>query len=314
MRAEQTNRSTVSAAGPVSRRALLAAGLAAGAAVLGAAPAARAAGTRPALQLPSGADWMAALPDSAPLARLTVPGTHDTCSLYGGPITQTQTLSVPDQLAAGVRFLDIRCRLVNGVFAIHHSQFFQNIFFGDVLNQCQAFLAQHPGETVLMRVKQEYSTESDQSFGAVFAGYQSRWPLLWTEPHVPALGEVRGRIVVIADNGGVPGLRWGGGNTDIEDDYDIGTVFEYNSRKWPEVSAHLDAARAATDPQRLYLSFTSSSGWGLWPRQAADTAAPKLAAYLGGLDHAARPVLGTVPMDFVTADSVRPLYALNFGA
>ncbi|PYC70159.1 phospholipase [Streptomyces tateyamensis] len=265
--------------------------------------------------VPAGSDWLAALPDAAPLARLTLPGTHDTCSLYGGPITQTQTLSVPDQLTAGIRFLDIRCRAINGVFAIHHSQFFQNIFFGDVLNDCQAFLAQHPGETLLMRVKQEYSTVSDTDFAAIFADYQNRWPgLLWTQNRIPSLGEVRGRVVLLADNRGLPGIGWNGPLTDLEDDYDIGTIFDFTGRKWPEVAAHLDAARAATDPQRLFLTFTSSSGWGLWPRQASDALNPRLAGYLGALPHSARPVLGTVPMDFATPTSPAALYALNFGA
>ncbi|WP_051969724.1 phosphatidylinositol-specific phospholipase C [Kitasatospora azatica] len=284
---------------------------------LGATSALLGLGTLPAraASAPGGADWLAALPDSAPLARLTLPGTHDTCSLYGGAITQTQTLSVPDQLTAGIRFMDIRCRAINGVFAIHHSQFFQNIFFGDVLNDCQAFLAQHPGETLVMRVKQEYSTVPDADFAAIFSDYQSRWPgLLWTENRIPRLGEVRGRVVLLADNGGLPGIRWNGPLVDLEDDYQIGTIFEIGSRKWPEVSAHLDAARSTTDPQRLFITFTSSSGWGLWPRQAADAMAPRLAGYLGGLDHGSRPVLGTVPMDFVTPSSPAALYALNFGA
>ncbi|MFB7614690.1 phosphatidylinositol-specific phospholipase C [Kitasatospora sp. NPDC056181] len=265
--------------------------------------------------VPAGSDWMGAVDPQTSLARLTLPGTHDSCSLHGGGLAQTQTLSLPDQLAIGVRFLDIRCRAIDGVFAIHHGPVFQKIFFGDVLNQCQAFLAAHPGETLVMRVKQEYSTVSDAEFGALFADYLRRWPgLVRTEDGIPRLGEVRGRIVLIADNSGLPGLRWGGPHTDIEDDYEIGTIFDLNSRKWPEVSAHLDAARAATDPQRLFLTFTSCTGWGLWPRQAADAIAPKLSGYLGALDRSARPVLGTVPMDFVTAGPVRSLYALNFGA
>ncbi|MFC5663964.1 phosphatidylinositol-specific phospholipase C [Kitasatospora misakiensis] len=297
---------------PMSRRAFSRAAVLVALGVAGLAagvPRARAAG------VPGGADWLGAVDAQASLARLTLPGTHDTCSLYGGGLTQTQTLSVPDQLAAGVRFLDVRCRAVDGVLAIHHGPVFQQIFFGDVLNQCQAFLGAHPGEALVMRVKQEYSTVSDAEFGALFADYRRRWPgLFWTEDRIPRLGEVRGRVVLLADNSGLPGIRWGGGRTDIEDDYDIGTVFELNSRKWPEVSAHLTAARAATDPQRLFLTFTSSSGWGLWPRQAADAITPKLRGYLGGLDRSTRPVLGTVPMDFVTPDLVRSLYALNFGA
>ncbi len=297
---------------PMSRRAFTRA------AVLGALGAAGLAAGVPrarASDVPGGADWLGAVDAQAPLARLTLPGTHDTCSLYGGPLTQTQTLALPDQLTAGVRFLDIRCRAIDGVLAIHHGPVFQQVFFGDVLNQCQAFLGAHRGETLVMRVKQEYSGVSDAEFGALFADYQRRWPgLFWTEDRIPRLGEVRGRVVLLADNSGLPGIRWGGGRTDIEDDYDIGTIFELNSRKWPEVSAHLTAARAATDPQRLFLTFTSSSGWGLWPRQAADAITPKLRGYLGGLDRSTRPVLGTVPMDFVTADLVRSLYALNFGA
>ncbi|GAA2151264.1 phosphatidylinositol-specific phospholipase C [Kitasatospora kazusensis] len=267
-----------------------------------------------AADLPGGSDWLGAVPSDSYLSRLTIPGTHDTCSLYGGPITQTQTLSIPDQLAAGARFFDIRCRDINGVFAIHHSSFFQHIFFGDVLNQCQDFLTRHPQETVLMRVKQEYSTVSDADFLAVFATYQANWPgLFWAEDRIPQLGEVRGKVVVLADNAALPGIPWGGARTDIEDDYQIGTIFEIASRKWPETSAHLDAARAATDPQKLFITFTSSSGWGLWPQQAAEAMAPRLTGYLGSLDHSARPVLGTVPMDFVTPAALRPLYALNFG-
>ncbi|MGW4893215.1 phosphatidylinositol-specific phospholipase C [Kitasatospora sp. NPDC004240] len=265
--------------------------------------------------VPAGPDWLAALDPRTPLARITLPGSHDSCALYGGGLAQTQTLGLPEQFAAGVRFLDIRCRLIDGVFAIHHGVVFQHLFFGDVLNRCQAFLAAHPGETLVMRVKQEYSEAPAADFGAVFADYLRRWPgLLWTEDRVPALGEVRGRVVLLADNPALPGLRWGGPRTDIADDYSIGTIFELNSRKWPGVRSHLEAARTSTDPQRLYLTFTSSSGWGLWPRQAADAITPKLRSYVGGLDRAARPVLGTVPMDFVTADLARTLYALNFGS
>ncbi|MFI9271429.1 phosphatidylinositol-specific phospholipase C [Kitasatospora sp. NPDC052896] len=296
----------------LSRRDLGRAALALGVAAAGTGLAARPAR---AAELPPASDWLGALDAACPLSCLTIPGSHDTCSRHGGPLARTQTLSVPDQLAAGVRFLDIRCRAISGVFAIHHSQVFQQIFFGDVLNACQDFLAEHPGETVLMRVKQEYSTVSDADFAAIFASYRTRWPgLFWAEQRIPRLGEVRGRIVVLADSSGLPGIPWGGALTDIEDDYQIGTVFDLWSRKWPEVSAHLDAARAAQDPRRLFLTFTSSSGAGLWPPQAAEAIGPKVSGYLAALDPTGRPALGTVAMDYVTAASVAPLYALNFAS
>lgn len=79
-------------------------------------------------------DWMSWVPDDVPLGVLSIPGTHDTMAdckngCFMGPddlpyvehtvpldinlvdltkITQTQSLSLIEQLEAGVRFLDIR--------------------------------------------------------------------------------------------------------------------------------------------------------------------------------------------------------------
>ncbi|MFE0024853.1 phosphatidylinositol-specific phospholipase C [Amycolatopsis sp. NPDC059021] len=296
--------------GSVSRRTFARAVVAAGTGIaLGAWPAKASAA-------PGAADWLSGVDSQTFLSRISLPGTHDTGARYGGPLVQCQTLTVTEQLTAGVRFLDVRCRAIDGVFAIHHSQFFQNIFFGDILNECQDFLRAHPRETIVMRVKQEYSTVPDADFGTIFAHYRSRWPgLLWTEARVPRLGEVRGKVVVLADNGGVPGIGWNSGLVDLEDDYDIGTVFDFYNRKWPAVSSHLDAARACapSSPEKVFITFTSSSGWGLWPKQAADLMAPKLSGYLSGLDRARRPLLGIVVMDYVSAGSAAPVFGMNFG-
>ncbi len=252
-------------------------------------------------------DWMGGLPDSTLLSRISMPGTHGSATRVGGPAVANQDLTVAEQLNVGVRFLDARCRLINGSFAMHHGAYYQNLMFGDVLNQCAAFLSSHPSETVLMRVKQEYSGESDAAFGAVFANYQRRWPnLMKTDAHIPALSQSRGKVVVIADNGGVPGIRWGG--LDIADDYDIGTIFDLYYRKWPGVQRHLDAARTANSTN-LFITFTSSWGWGLWPRDAANAIAPKVSGYLGALN---RQMVGVVPMDFMTATKASQVYRLNF--
>ena len=44
------------------------------------------------------ADWMKWVPDNTPLNILSVPGTHDTMSLYGGSIPETQDLDLFEQL------------------------------------------------------------------------------------------------------------------------------------------------------------------------------------------------------------------------
>ena len=72
-------------------------------------------------------------------------------------VTITQALSIIEQLEAGIRFLDIRCRHIDNKFAIHHGKIFLGFFFGDVLNWVQTFLANYQTETVFMRIKPEHT-------------------------------------------------------------------------------------------------------------------------------------------------------------
>ncbi|MCB2615736.1 phosphatidylinositol-specific phospholipase C, partial [Listeria monocytogenes] len=61
--------------------------------------------------------WMSALPDTTNLAALSIPGTHDTMSYHGDitwtltkPLAQPQTMSLYQQLEAGIRYIDIRAK------------------------------------------------------------------------------------------------------------------------------------------------------------------------------------------------------------
>src|SRR4051812_1786881 len=107
-------------------------------------------------------DWMRGLADATSLAAISIPGTHETLSIHGGAWTQTQedfgdgggTLAA--QLDAGIRMIDIRARVNAGnTFTIHHGATYQNANFDDVLNRLTDFLGAHPGETVIVRLKQE---------------------------------------------------------------------------------------------------------------------------------------------------------------
>ncbi len=117
-----------------TRRGFLAGALAVSAtAIVGAAPAV--ASARKAVR--GTQDWMGGLPDSIELRRLTIPGTHDSGARFGGPWTECQNTTIAQQLQSGIRFLDVRCRITNGSFAIHHGAAFQNMMFGDVLIACR---------------------------------------------------------------------------------------------------------------------------------------------------------------------------------
>lgn len=239
-------------------------------------------------------DWMSALPDATPLARLTIPGTHDSGARYGGPWVACQNTAVDAQLAAGIRFLDVRCRAIDNVFAIHHGAFYQQLMFGDVLNACRAFLAVHPSETVLMRVKQEYSEVSAEEFRRIFVsylddkGYRSLFRL---DSGLPALGEARGRVVLLADSDGLGGIRYGDPQVfDIQDDY-MAEPFG----KWPKIEAQF--RKAVAQPGKLFVNYVSTAAL-LPPRSNADRLNPQVKTLLAGAEGSGWTGLGIVPMDF----------------
>ncbi|MFB7106859.1 phosphatidylinositol-specific phospholipase C [Streptomyces hydrogenans] len=274
----------------MERRRFLTGALGAGAVLLAGAPAARAAG---AAAVDTRA-WMAAHGDGTALTRLTIPGTHDSGARFGGPWSECQNTTVAQQLDSGVRFLDVRCRVTGGSFAIHHGASYQNMMFGDVLVACRDFLAAHPSETVLMRVKQEYSEESDATFRAVFDDYLDRrgWRSLFRiGDGLPLLGEARGRVVLLADNAGLPGLRWADSRYfAVQDDWNA-----LPDAKYPKIQAHFRAAAASPGP--LYVNFVSTSAY-LPPRWNSDRLNPWVHGFLDSAELAGRTGLGIVPLDF----------------
>lgn len=275
----------------LDRRAFLIGATAAGtAAALGAASA----GTASAKTLGT-QDWMAGLADSTPLQRMTIPGTHDSGATKGGLYVACQNTSIAQQLDSGIRFLDVRCRVTGGSFAIHHAAFFQDLMFGDVLVACGNFLAAHPSETVLMRVKQEYSEDSDATFRAVFDDYLDHrgWrPLFRIADALPAsLGQARGKVVLLADNGGLPGLRYADGNVfDVQDDYNT-EPFAKRGR------IENQFRKAVQQPGKLFVNYVSTAAY-MPPRWNSDRLNPQVHAFVDGSELAGRTGLGIVPMDF----------------
>lgn len=92
------------------------------------------------------ATFLSTLDDSLCLTSLCLPGTHDSLSLYGWPISSCQSLdsSVTKQLSDGIRYLDIRLS-PKGLFGkerllAYHGITDQRIEFGKVLEECFDFL------------------------------------------------------------------------------------------------------------------------------------------------------------------------------
>lgn len=145
-------------------------------------------------------NWMAKLPDSTQLKDISIPGTHDSGARFGLSACKNQTWSISSQLDSGIRYFDIRNRRTKNGFAIHHGPCFQKMTFADVLNDMQAFLASHPNEVILMRVKEEFTAEKgSDSFHSIWENYMQRYSALFVADigRLPTLGEARGKIVVL---------------------------------------------------------------------------------------------------------------------
>lgn len=104
----------------------------------------------------SQSSWMRDIPDDARVTTLSIPGTHDSCSIEG-PLgfAKTQNLDLAAQLTAGIRFLDIRLAHYQDNLFAHHNAVHMEKSYADILEICTSFLEGHPTEAIFMSVKEE---------------------------------------------------------------------------------------------------------------------------------------------------------------
>jgi hypothetical protein len=155
---------------------------------------------------------MTALPDDIPISELSIPGTHNSAAINTTRPTlwACQCHSITEQLNRGIRLLDIRLKpktisqndvefkTCHGRLGFFGANEFQS--FDEVLEECIQFLKENPGETVIMIVKiDDWRRIRPARHPQILRQLQdvlNRLPLL-TVPHLPALGECRGRLYLI---------------------------------------------------------------------------------------------------------------------
>ena len=152
------------------------------------------------------AHWMSAIDDATCLNRMSILGSHESCALEGFGPTQCQSLSIPEQLNRGVRFLDIRPVYAKDAPTDHlpimHNTVDQSIDFGEGEQQCRDFLEKHPSETILMNVQQELNgglrNHSGESFLERFLQVvHSPWWTFLSSDKIPTLKDCRNKIVLV---------------------------------------------------------------------------------------------------------------------
>lgn len=109
--------------------------------------------------------WMKSQPPLATLVDLVIPGSHDSltynwCSksfknlkeILISRWAQTQSLTLYDQLVAGVRYLDVRVGWNHGKWMGQHgSKINMNVTYESALQQLNRFIREHPTEIVIIK-------------------------------------------------------------------------------------------------------------------------------------------------------------------
>jgi 1-phosphatidylinositol phosphodiesterase len=153
--------------------------------------------------------WMRELPDSTPLGALSIPGTHNSPTCHNAaPSVRCQAVSPVQQLKNGVRFFDLRVQVPtpynpnSDALALVHSVFPISLtgtkYFRDLYNDITQFLKENPSETLIVSIKREGPGDgTDQQLSQILKKHYTNLQTWFTQPRVPTLGEVRGRIVLL---------------------------------------------------------------------------------------------------------------------
>lgn len=178
--------------------------------------------------------WMKYVDDNKFLDELSIPGTHDsgTCSVDNDTEPQSSQVKcqqdyIPTQLLEGIRYFDIRLGKGDDP-GIDHGIFYllkkdgNYLHLSDVIGYFKTFLNENPSEALIMLASRGNDEATDESITTAFAKVMADNPdLFYTSSHVPTLGKVRGKIVLLRrfrlDGNSVDGHTWGLDLTEWDD-------------------------------------------------------------------------------------------------
>ncbi|XP_045900068.1 1-phosphatidylinositol phosphodiesterase-like [Micropterus dolomieu] len=254
--------------------------------------------------------WMSGIEDFRALSLLTIPGTHDSMALYGGPELECQSLSLKDQLRAGIRFLDLKVFGLGNTLYVMHGVMYQHSTLKDVIDTVQAFLSEFKTEAVLIRVQPEsFEKTTVNEMVQSLIGNDQRF---WVSSAMPTMGQIRGKIVFLQMNTftlGIPLIDTNGkGNTKVTNVND----------KDNKIIKQLNQATLACGGDNAVVTYTSGTGfgtfWGMFltPKRVAEKVNPWLNQYLRQFyPNQPRPCFGIIAMNFPGIDLIQTVANLN---
>jgi 1-phosphatidylinositol phosphodiesterase len=269
----------------------------------------------PALEQNKNKEWMKDIPDDILISELSIPGTHDSCALYGGPHTICQAKSLLEQLELGIRFFDIRCRALNNKFALVHGMIDQHQDFGSALHQLLRYLRHHPKEFIFIRVKEEAKADNkSKEFVKIFEDYLEKVGgpdsgKFYMGTKVPTVGEVRGKIVLFDNFGYGKGIEWN--NTQslcLQDKYRIANKEDLIVKKQQIKATITEYQQSKKD--KIYINFCSGHP-GSAALKSLIITPKKIAKQTNKLILESTGSLGVIAMDFPGDEVVREIILRN---
>lgn len=149
-------------------------------------------------------EWISALDDKIPLRKMTIPGTHDSCtfgihsSALIEDMSKCQTQPIHIQLEEGIRFLDLRVGMTHDSVQpeMWHDRISCHVSLVDVMNCCSKFLDKHPREFIILSLQKENHT-SDCSLAIEVQKVLHRYSRVCGTEKMPTIGDLRGKILII---------------------------------------------------------------------------------------------------------------------
>ena len=266
--------------------------------------------------------WMAELPNDTVLNTMTIPGTHDSGALYSfaGVSGKCQSVPIDQQLKMGVRFLDIRLKLVRNELHVVHSFVDQKQTLAAVLEDITAFIAENPTEFLLVSIKEDAApVKSDRSFASRLEEMLGKYAgIISADRELPdTLGEMRGKIYILARyedaSVGIPAYHgWQDSTTfdlngmHIQDHYEISDVAD----KQRDILNAID--KADTRQYSIVLNFTSCYLDHGFPPTSAAAPARTINPWLTDFLQNTESCSGIFVCDYITSELTDALIERNF--
>lgn len=283
--------------------------------------------------------WMAALPDTMKVCRVSIPGTHDSGTAgVRFPMkhyARTQTLSISEQWNAGIRFFDLRPKLEKGDLKIYHGPANCHITFKEVLTTLKQELVGNPtefcivmtnsaggGQAAVDKTMEEIKTlipvHMLADFKADMTVANIRGKILFIHRNIPSasvdapgasvrawLGNGTSRKARIVSSAGDSAVLW------AQDYFTSGNNAKdaYLTVKWDNIHSLLSAFTESEDGVWRINHASGYTGTGVCTniKRCSDTINKRLLDYLH--DHSES--VGIIPMDYPGQELIDAIIRMN---